>query len=86
MLLLQAETTLINFTVTEGGLEDQLLALVVNKEREDLEEAKSQLIVQVRYVQAELRCWTGGIAWQRCWRWLVSLLPHCQRPLPFLLA
>ncbi|KAI3429649.1 hypothetical protein D9Q98_005734 [Chlorella vulgaris] len=42
----QAETTLINFTVTEGGLEDQLLALVVNKEREDLEEAKSQLIVQ----------------------------------------
>lgn len=43
---LQAETTLINFTVTEGGLEDQLLALVVNKERADLEEAKSQLIVQ----------------------------------------
>ncbi|EFN60095.1 hypothetical protein CHLNCDRAFT_133411 [Chlorella variabilis] len=42
----EAETTLINFTVTEGGLEDQLLALVVNKERADLEEAKSQLIVQ----------------------------------------
>ena len=42
----QAETTLINFTVTERGLEDQLLALVVNKERADLEEAKGALIVQ----------------------------------------
>eukprot|EP00877_Chromochloris_zofingiensis_P015255 jgi/Chrzof1/9984/Cz04g22250.t1 len=42
----QAETTLINFTVTEKGLEDQLLALVVNKERPDLEETKTQLIIQ----------------------------------------
>ena len=45
---IQAETTLINFTVTESGLEDQLLALVVNKERPDLEETKTQLIIQVR--------------------------------------
>ncbi|KAK9867723.1 hypothetical protein WJX84_004647 [Apatococcus fuscideae] len=43
---IQAETTLINFTVTEAGLEDQLLALVVNKERPDLEETKTQLIIQ----------------------------------------
>jgi len=43
---IQAETTLINFTVTQDGLEDQLLALVVNKERPDLEETKTQLIVQ----------------------------------------
>lgn len=28
------------------GLEDQLLALVVNKERPDLEETKTQLIIQ----------------------------------------
>ncbi|GBF93145.1 dynein alpha flagellar outer arm [Raphidocelis subcapitata] len=42
----QAECTLINFTVTEQGLEDQLLALVVNKERPDLEETKTQLIIQ----------------------------------------
>ena len=42
----QAETTLINFTVTEKGLEDQLLALVVNKERPELEATKTQLIVQ----------------------------------------
>uniref|UniRef100_A0A061RCW1 Flagellar alpha dynein n=1 Tax=Tetraselmis sp. GSL018 TaxID=582737 RepID=A0A061RCW1_9CHLO len=43
---IQAETTLINFTVTEQGLEDQLLALVVNKERPDLEETKTHLIIQ----------------------------------------
>jgi dynein heavy chain len=40
----QAEATIINFTVTEDGLEDQLLALVVRKERPDLEEQKAQLI------------------------------------------
>ena len=33
---IQAECTLINFTVTESGLEDQLLTLVVKKERPDL--------------------------------------------------
>ena len=40
----QAQCTLVNFTVTEKGLEDQLLALVVLKERPDLEEQKSELI------------------------------------------
>ena len=33
---IQAECALINFTVTEAGLEDQLLSLVVKKERPDL--------------------------------------------------
>jgi len=40
----QAETTLINFMVTESGLEDQLLALTVSKERPDLEEQKAEII------------------------------------------
>lgn len=34
---LQAQTTLINFTVTKTGLEDQLLAEVVKADRPDLE-------------------------------------------------
>eukprot|EP00049_Salpingoeca_infusionum_P001275 m.46981 g.46981 ORF g.46981 m.46981 type:complete len:4526 (+) comp10948_c0_seq2:170-13747(+) len=40
---LQAQCTLINFTVTQSGLEDQLLADVVGFERPDLQELKLQL-------------------------------------------
>ncbi|XP_049715502.1 dynein axonemal heavy chain 9 isoform X3 [Elephas maximus indicus] len=40
---LQAQATLINFTVTRDGLEDQLLAAVVSMERPDLEQLKSDL-------------------------------------------
>ncbi|XP_064179132.1 dynein heavy chain 9, axonemal [Anguilla rostrata] len=43
---MQAQCTLINFTVTRDGLEDQLLAAVVNMERPDLEELKSCLTKQ----------------------------------------
>ena len=58
---IQAECTLINFTVTESGLEDQLLALVVKRERLDLAEKKDQLIqdlngykIQLNKLQASL--------------------------------
>jgi dynein heavy chain len=37
---------LINFTVTENGLEDQLLSLVVRKERPDLAATKEELVQQ----------------------------------------
>uniref|UniRef100_A0A4W3HQF7 Dynein heavy chain 9, axonemal n=1 Tax=Callorhinchus milii TaxID=7868 RepID=A0A4W3HQF7_CALMI len=43
---MQAQCTLINFTVTRDGLEDQLLASVVSMERPDLEELKSNLTKQ----------------------------------------
>ncbi|RKO98183.1 hypothetical protein CXG81DRAFT_17063 [Caulochytrium protostelioides] len=43
---IQAQTTLINFTVTLSGLEDQLLADVVNTERPDLEKTKAELTKQ----------------------------------------
>ncbi|XP_068439704.1 dynein axonemal heavy chain 9 isoform X3 [Clinocottus analis] len=43
---LQAQCTLINFTVTRDGLEDQLLAAVVSMERPDLEQLKSELTTQ----------------------------------------
>ncbi|NWT20166.1 DYH9 protein, partial [Vireo altiloquus] len=43
---LQAQCTLINFSVTRDGLEEQLLAALVALERPDLEELKSDLTKQ----------------------------------------
>uniref|UniRef100_T1JEJ0 Dynein axonemal heavy chain 7 n=1 Tax=Strigamia maritima TaxID=126957 RepID=T1JEJ0_STRMM len=40
------KVTLVNFVITPAGLEDQLLAIVVLKERPELEEEKNLLIVQ----------------------------------------
>jgi len=40
------KVTLLNFAITPGGLEDQMLGIVVAKERPDLEEQKSELVVQ----------------------------------------
>jgi aspartate aminotransferase len=42
----QAETTLVNFMVTEDGLEDQLLDVAVKLERPDLAQLKADLIAQ----------------------------------------
>uniref|UniRef100_A0A8C3IDJ0 Dynein axonemal heavy chain 11 n=1 Tax=Chrysemys picta bellii TaxID=8478 RepID=A0A8C3IDJ0_CHRPI len=52
---LQAQTTLINFTVTRDGLEDQLLAEVVGVERPDLEKLKSLLTKQQNDFKIELK-------------------------------
>jgi len=41
------KVTIINFTVTPEGLEDQLLVDVVRVERPDLEELKNKLIIQI---------------------------------------
>ena len=43
---IQAETTLINFTVTQAGLSDQLNVLVLGKERADLSEMSEVLVKQ----------------------------------------
>lgn len=43
---MQAQTTLINFTVTKDGLEEQLLGAVVRAERPDLESSKAELTTQ----------------------------------------
>ena len=41
------KVTLLNFMITMEGLEDQLLGIVVARERPELEEEKNQLILQV---------------------------------------
>ena len=58
---MQAETTLINFMVTEDGLEDQLLALTVAKERPDLEEQKAELITQQNENKIKIKELEDGI-------------------------
>ncbi|XP_053119664.1 dynein axonemal heavy chain 11 isoform X1 [Hemicordylus capensis] len=52
---LQAQTTLINFTVTRDGLEDQLLAEAVSIERPDLETVKSLLTKQQNDFKIQLK-------------------------------
>ncbi|XP_028430624.1 dynein heavy chain 1, axonemal isoform X1 [Perca flavescens] len=47
--------TLINFTLSPSGLEDQLLGQVVAEERPDLEEAKNQLIISNAKMKQELK-------------------------------
>jgi dynein heavy chain len=44
---INAQATIVNFCVTEKGLEDQLLALVVEKERPDLQEQSATLVRQL---------------------------------------
>ncbi|KAL7875326.1 hypothetical protein SRHO_G00062960 [Serrasalmus rhombeus] len=51
----QAQTTLINFSVTRVGLEEQLLGQVVTHERPDLERLKLELSVQQNVCQIELK-------------------------------
>ncbi|KAM6995333.1 dynein axonemal heavy chain 11 [Tautogolabrus adspersus] len=52
---LQAQTTLINFTVTPVGLEEQLLGQVVSRERPELEALKMELTTQQNYFKIELK-------------------------------
>jgi dynein heavy chain len=50
-----AQTTLLNFIVTDQGLEDQLLATTVNKERPDLEVLRASYMKQLRQFKIELK-------------------------------
>ncbi|XP_004864511.1 dynein heavy chain 1, axonemal isoform X4 [Heterocephalus glaber] len=52
---ISTKLTLINFTLSPSGLEDQLLGQVVAEERPDLEEAKNQLIISNAKMLQELK-------------------------------
>ncbi|XP_061731227.1 dynein axonemal heavy chain 1 [Nerophis ophidion] len=52
---ISTKVTLINFTLSPSGLEDQLLAQVVAAERPELETAKNQLIVSNAKMKQELK-------------------------------
>ncbi len=48
------KTTIVNFAIKEQGLEDQLLSIVVKKERSDLEEKKTDLVIKVAQGKSKL--------------------------------
>ncbi|XP_061919084.1 dynein axonemal heavy chain 11 isoform X5 [Entelurus aequoreus] len=52
---LQAQVTLINFTVIPAGLEEQLLGQIVSRERPDLEAQKMELTTQQNHFKIELK-------------------------------
>ncbi|KAL0232167.1 hypothetical protein PCE1_003163 [Barthelona sp. PCE] len=52
---IQIRVTLINFTVTQKGLSDQLLSSAIRVERPDLEQQKDQLVVQIADSQKALQ-------------------------------
>jgi len=49
------KVTVVNFTVTPKGLEDQLLTLVIGFERPELEEMKGKLVVEIAEGQKKLK-------------------------------
>ncbi|KAJ1529252.1 hypothetical protein ONE63_006052 [Megalurothrips usitatus] len=52
---MQAQTTIINFTVTRDGLEEQLLAEVVKAERPDLESLRMELTTKQNSYKIEIK-------------------------------
>eukprot|EP00026_Physarum_polycephalum_P000043 Phypoly_transcript_00043.p1 GENE.Phypoly_transcript_00043~~Phypoly_transcript_00043.p1 ORF type:complete len:2765 (+),score=358.08 Phypoly_transcript_00043:606-8297(+) len=49
------KVTILNFTLTQSGLSDQLLGIVVSKERKDLEDEKNQLVQMNAQMKAQLQ-------------------------------
>lgn len=64
LLSFDLQVTLLNFMITPEGLQDQLLGIVVARERPELEEEKNTLIVQSaenkKYVGCDVVSKVGG--------------------------
>ena len=67
MLLWTMQVTLLNFMITTEGLQDQLLGIVVAKERPELEEEKNQLILQV-----SIACQNIAYSTIQVFRWICN--------------
>eukprot|EP00899_Mesostigma_viride_P019011 jgi/Mesvir1/27110/Mv25131-RA.3 len=60
----QAQATLLNFSVTEAGLEQQLMGLVVRAQRPDLERRKGQLVQAQNEFKIRLKAVEDGVVEQ----------------------
>lgn len=65
-------TSIINYTVTLKGLEDQLLSVIVGFEKKELEEDRARLIQETRWGKRL------GAGWSvcACCEWLCSPIYH----------
>ena len=61
---LQAQATILNFTVTRDGLEEQLLAEVVRAEMPDLEKARAELVKQENDFKIALKGLEDDLLWR----------------------
>jgi len=85
---LQAQCTLVNFIVTQKGLEEQLLAHVVGKEQPVLEKDMRELQEAFnKYVRLALfEVWAVSHVWDstgtrsNCWTWKTNFLKGWQTP------
>ena len=55
------QVTLLNFMITPEGLEDQLLGIVVQRERPELEEEKTKLTLQASHHNSRCNTTTASI-------------------------
>jgi dynein heavy chain len=51
---LQAKVTLLNFSITPDGLQDQMLGLVVGEERPDLEQERAKQVKTIAHLQSTM--------------------------------
>ncbi|GKT15873.1 Dynein axonemal heavy chain 7, partial [Aduncisulcus paluster] len=52
---LSTKVTLLNFSITQEGLEDQLLGIVVKKEEAELEEQRENLVIEMAQYRKEMK-------------------------------
>ena len=63
------KVTLVNFTVTRPGLEEQLLAELVRKERPDLQASRDRLLLSISNDKRQLKVWSSSPLVSLYWSW-----------------
>lgn len=82
-----AKVTVVDFTVTMAGLEDQLLGKLILKEKHELEEQRQQLLEEVQSYKKKIKQLEDDLLFRRAHAlWLLAWLEvdYCQGMRPSL--